>query len=115
MAVILGAGFPQHTYGEAAVMKFRTTEGISQKILQEHCDGAFVRITAYRDAAGRVGGYALLPAIPDSPIPYLDCDGNQLTSFHIFGSDAEKAQASRIIGALTKQFSVVEHVECTNK
>jgi hypothetical protein len=99
--------------GCAAPSSPNAADGISPKVRSEHCqDRGFYNVKVLKDASGAIGGYVLQPAIRDAPIPYLDRDGNILTSFHIFGSDQEKRSAMAIIGPLTKRFPVEERLDC---
>lgn len=65
-----------------------------------------------RDAQGRYGGFVLHSGVLDSPIAFHDRSGAYLTTFHIFGSDEEKAAASALIDPLTKSFPSQEPLEC---
>jgi len=93
-------------------MKFDTVECIEPKVIQRHRGDTFYRVTILKDSNGRIGGYMLQPAILDDPISYLDCHGNHLTSFHIFGSNDEKEKAMQIITPLMEQFPLHEPLDC---
>lgn len=94
-------------------MKFHTSHQISEKVIQKHCkEGSFFTVTVLKNPEGLIGGYVLQPAIRDSPIPYLDSNGEKIASFHIFGSDEEKANAMEIIDPLTTEFPIEELLSC---
>ena len=95
-------------------MRFQTSSQINQLVAENHCLDRFYKITILKNLNGQIGGYVLQPPIMDSPIPYLDCHGNPLTSFHIFDPDDAKAQAMRIIGPLREQFPIEESLDCAD-
>ena len=66
-----------------------------------------------KNSDGLIGGYVLQPSIMDAPIPYLDCRGAPLSSFHIFATDAEKAAATKIIDPLRRDFPIEERLDCS--
>ncbi len=70
------------------------------------------RAVALEDAAGVVGGYMLATGIMDAPLTYLDPDGQALATFHIFGSDEEKAAASAVIDPLRAKFPRERPLAC---
>jgi hypothetical protein len=69
-------------------------------------------VTILKNAEGYIGGYVVTPPIADSPVSYLNADGNFLTSFHIFASDEEKKTASLIIEKLRKSYPKEEPFIC---
>ncbi len=89
---------------------------ITPKIIKEYCplnkDGQTV--TVLKDAAGFIGGYMITIPIGDTPVTYLDIEGEFLTSFYIFGTDEEKEKASKIIDSLLKRFPIIEPLACPN-
>ncbi len=83
-------------------------------ILNEYCppnDGGRT-IMVLKNNAGQIGGYTVTLPITDTPITYLNPQGKVLTSFHIFGSDEEKAIATRIIDDLRKEFPIETPLIC---
>jgi hypothetical protein len=92
---------------------FKTSREIAPKVRKKYCgEHPFYGVKILKDADGNIGGYVLQPAIRDAPIPFLDHEGNMLTSFHIFGSDEEKRAAMAIVGPLTKRFPAQERLSC---
>ena len=85
-------------------MNLKTAELIEPQVIQRYRGDTFHRVTVLKDAKGRVGGYMIQSAVMDDPVTYLDCDGNHLTAFHIFGTDEDKASATQIITPLMEQF-----------
>lgn len=98
--------------GEKPPMKFETSSHISRQILQTHCNNSFYQVTVLKNSQGLIGGYVLRPSVMDSPIPYLDCNGNSLTMFHIFDSNGNKENAMKIIEPLLKEFPIQEPLDC---
>lgn len=93
-------------------MKSKT---INEKIIQEYCppnDGGR-KVTVLKDSEGFIGGYVVNLPVGDTPISYLDADGNFLTFFHIFGSNAEKKEANKIINDLKNRFPIEESLICS--
>jgi len=98
-------------------MKFKTSRTIASLVLTDVCRPRTLgtpqeQVTVLRNSQGEIGGYISQLLILDSGIDFLDCDGELLTSFHIFADDQEKEAASRIIAELTKQFPVREVLAC---
>jgi hypothetical protein len=91
-------------------MKFDTATDIAPAVLERHATPSpmFRGVMVLRNTKGLIGGYVLLPKVPDSPIPYLDCHGEPLTTFHIFGSGEEKEKAQAIVTELKRLFPVEE-------
>jgi hypothetical protein len=117
LALGLGAALSQANADSGGVMKFKTSRKIASLVLADVCRAkapgpAQERVTVLRNSQGEIGGYISQLLILDSGIDFLDCDGELLTSFHIFAPDEEKAAASKIIKELTKQFPVREVLTC---
>ena len=89
-------------------MKFTTSVHVAEKVIKDYSKDSYFRVIVLKNSKGLIGGYILQPSIPDSPIPYLDSNGNILTSFHIFGTDEEKSKAQSIIEKLRKEFPLEE-------
>jgi hypothetical protein len=66
----------------------------------------------FRDRGGDIGGYQVSTSILDSPVHYFDAVGAPLTLFHIFGDQAERVAAQRIIKALREAFPLQEQLRC---
>ena len=114
--LVLSAILPMCSHrnrGEAkAVASTCPTREVSAKVIREHCgDPAIVKVL--RNSEGAIGAYVLQPTVMDSPIPYLDCNGEPLTVFHIFAPDAEKQRASAIIDPIRSAYPVEEPLRCT--
>jgi hypothetical protein len=69
-------------------------------------------VTVLRDGAGNIGGYTHTLQIADSPIYYLDAQGQDYAMFHIFGSDEEKARNQPLIDKLRKAYPSEESLSC---
>lgn len=92
---------------------FKTSRLLAPKVKSEYCrERPFYRVNVLRNAEGDIGAYVLQPAIRDAAIPYLDAEGMALTTFHIFGSDAEKQDAMAIITPLRSRFPVEVALDC---
>lgn len=65
-----------------------------------------------KNAGGLTGGYVLLPAIMDAPVPYLDANGDALATFHIFDSPEKKREAAAVIQQLKREFPLEEAADC---
>lgn len=89
-----------------------TPEESRQVIAKSCASGPYQGVVILRNRDGLVGGYVLIPAIRDSPIPYLDHEARHLATFHIFGSNESKQQASAIVDRLRSQFPVEEFAKC---
>jgi hypothetical protein len=50
----------------------------------------------------------------DSPIPFLDSNGNIIAMFHIFDSPEKKKEASTIIDQLRMKFPTEERLDCSS-
>lgn len=72
-------------------------------------------IVVFKDRAGQIGGYQVSSSIMDSPVHYYDSQGAHLTMFHIFGPEAERAAANRVIAALRAEFPVNEPLRCPSR
>jgi len=70
-------------------------------------------VTVLRNAAGNIGGYVLVRSVMDSPVFYLDPQGEQLALFHIFGSDQEKHKNAPIIDALRAGYPLESALQCS--
>lgn len=66
----------------------------------------------FKDRGGDIGGYQVTTSILDSPVHYFDALGAPLTMFHIFGPDAERTAADRIVKALRAAFPLQERLHC---
>lgn len=94
-------------------LQFDACDRLEQKVADAYCaPNSFYRVIVLRDEKGQIGAYVLRPAIMDSPIPYLDCHGAPIATFHIFGSDEEKAKATSVINALQRKFPRQEALDC---
>ena len=90
-------------------MDFETTETVCQKVKDAHgAPKPFHTVFILKNEDGLIGGYVLQPKKMDAPIPYLDCHGESLAMFHIFGSAEEKEQAEAILGPFREQFPIEE-------
>lgn len=69
-------------------------------------------VMVFKDRGGDIGGYQVSTSIMDSPVHYFDAVGAPLTMFHIFGDQAERAAAQRIIKALRATFPLQERLRC---
>ena len=106
---------PMHSRADEPPQTFPTSQQISQEIVTATCNAPYRGLVVLRNSAGLIGGYVRIPAIMDSPIPYLDSNGKHLAMFHIFGSMEEKKKASSVIDQLRSQFPVEERVDCSNQ
>ena len=93
-------------------MKFQSKNQIAPKLLHDLCGNTFYKVRVLKNAKNQRGGFVLQSAIMDSPIPFLDCDGKPLTTFHIFAPDAEKEAALKIINPLKEQFPIEVLLDC---
>jgi len=89
-----------------------TSRKVSQQVIQQYCENSFFTVRVLKNAKGLIEGYVLQPSIGDSPISYLDCNGDFLTSFYIFGANSEKANAMKIIDPLREEFPIEEPLDC---
>ena len=87
---------------------------VSENVIRDYCKNSMYKAIVLKNANGLIGGYVLQPSIMDLPIPYLDCNGNPLTSFHIFASDAEKSGSMKIIEPLRRAFPIEQPLKCGN-
>ncbi|MBS0308968.1 MAG: hypothetical protein JSS58_08360 [Proteobacteria bacterium] len=102
------------TAGASDVPVFKTARSVAAKIQTEYCrERPFYTVKVLKNADGDIGGYVLIPSIRDSLIPFLDAEGEALTSFHIFASDEDKNKAEAIITPLRQQFPLEEALDCT--
>jgi hypothetical protein len=102
--------------GDKQPMKFLTSNHICTKVIQDFCqEHSFFKAIILKNSKGLIGGYRLQPSIMDSPIPYLDCNGTIIATFHIFGSDDEKKNALKIIDQQRKEFPIEVPLECNNQ
>lgn len=70
-------------------------------------------IDILKNASGEIGAYiAPSSLIMDTPIMYYGPDGKLLTTYHIFGTDQEKVDASKIIDDITLRFPIKSTVKC---
>lgn len=103
-------------YDQGASVRYdpMKSKEVPPKIIREYCPqvegGMLVRVL--KDPEGNIGGFIVNAPIRDSPISYLDANGEFLTSFHIFGPPKEKEAASKIIERLMKRFSHIEPLVC---
>ena len=95
-------------------MEFKTSKLISESIIKQFCSasGDGREVIILRNGKGDIGGYKINMPVGDTPIPYLDVNGEQIASFHIFDTDENKAAASKIISQLTSEFPVEEPLKC---
>lgn len=96
-------------------MDFKTSKDISPAIRQKYLKGEEGKIGfivyALKDAAGNIGAYTVNRQIPgDSPVTYLDIDGNFLASFHIFSKHDDQDKYDKIIKRLKERFPVTERL-----
>jgi hypothetical protein len=104
---------PSYAHADELLQTFPTTPQISQEIVSATCNNSRYRgLVVLKNSAGLIGGYVHIPAIMDSPIPYLDSNGRHIAMFHIFGSKEEKKKASAIVDQLRSQFPVEERLDC---
>jgi hypothetical protein len=95
--------------------KWQRSRTVQPAMLQRACqsDGpATYTVLVFRDRSGDIGGYQVSTSIMDSPVHYFDALAAPLTMFHIFGDDAERAAAQRIIKALRTAFPQQEQLPC---
>lgn len=91
---------------------FCTSTQVPPHIIQVYADKRlYSRVEVMRNSKGLIGGFVIKPAIMDSPINYLDCNGKLLASFHIFAPDKEREDASMIIEQLSRAYPVHETLE----
>ena len=112
VTMFLGLQTPVFAQGDQSMTTFRWSSQVAPSVLAEFCPRSFYQVSILKNAQNRIGGYVLQPAIMDAPIPYLDCEGQPLTTFHIFGSDVEKKKATKIIDPLIKRFPIREALVC---
>ena len=95
-------------------MKFETSKVVSDKVISQYCPTANsgIKVSVLKNSKGEIGGYKINMPVDDTPIPYLDANGQQIASFHIFDTDENKAAASKIISQLTSEFPVEEPLKC---
>jgi hypothetical protein len=110
-------------------MQFKTSKMVSTKVLLGYCPQpgspqpiADKTVTVMKDANGNIGGYVVTildldsgvqqKPLLDSPVTYLDTDGNELTVSHIFNTPLQQTQAEKIIESLRKQFPIEEPLRC---
>ena len=90
-----------------------SSPNISPAVIRAYCKDGMYKAIVLKNSDGLIGGYVLQPSIMDAPIPYLDCKGEPLTSFHIFATDAEKANSMKIIDPLRRDFPIEERLDCS--
>jgi hypothetical protein len=99
----------------SAVAPMPEVEPIPDSLLRAMCrskGGEHSYLAVLRNADGVYGGFVTHPRVLDGPISYHDRSGAYLTTFHIFGSDEEKAAASAIISPLVAKFPRQEELVC---
>ena len=106
---------PLYSRAEELSQTFPTSPQLSQEVVSATCNAPYRGLVVLKNAAGLIGGYVRIPAIMDSPIPYLDSNGKHLAMFHIFGSMDEKKKASGIIDRLKANFPVEERLDCSKQ
>lgn len=106
---------PSYSRAEELPQTFPTSPQLSQEVVSATCNASYRGLVVLKNAAGLIGGYVRIPAIMDSPIPYLDSNGKHLAMFHIFGSMDEKKKASGIIDRLKADFPVEERLDCSKQ
>ena len=89
-------------------------------IVERYCNGEPAgpgreSVTVMRDASGKIGGYVYSSGIMDSPVVYLNPEGEQVAMFHIFGSDEEKQRDTPIIEALRQAYPEQTALECPKR
>ncbi len=95
--------------------QWQRSRTVHPAMLQRACqsDGpATYTVLVFKDRSGDIGGYQVSTSIMDSPVHYFDALAAPLTMFHIFGNDAERATAQRIIKALRATFPQQERLPC---
>lgn len=115
MACVMCCGIASDAFAAAdlAAPAFKTARHIAPRVKNEHCrERPFYAVKVLKNAAGDIGAYVLQPPIRDSLIPFLDAEGEALTSFHIFASDEEKRRAMAIITPLRQQFPLEAALDC---
>lgn len=103
---------------KAAPMQWKRAKTVDSSIVKRFCrsDGPIrFGIIVLKDRAGEIGGYEISSSIMDDPVNYYDSQGTHLTMFHIFGGEAERTAATRIIKALKAEFPVSEPLRCSGK
>jgi hypothetical protein len=109
LGLIVGFCILAFAQGDKNSVNFPTSSEVNPEIIRNYCQAnSFYKVIILKNSRGQIGGYVLQPAVMDSPIPYLDCQGKQIAVFHIFGTDAEKAKANSVIEPLLKAFPVQE-------
>ena len=107
--------FPLPGQADELARTFPASSNVSPRILSNYCkDTPFRGVVILKNSNGLIGGYVLVPAIMDSPIPYLDSNGNGLALFHIFDPAEKKKEASAIIDQLRMQFPIEAPLDCTS-
>lgn len=99
----------------AAAAAWKRAKTVSPAIVDRYCrtDGpATYGVMIFKDRSGDIGGYQVTTSILDSPVHYFDALGAPLTLFHIFGPDAERTAADRIVKALRAAFPLQERLQC---
>lgn len=113
--LILFMRTPLYAHADELPQTFPTSTQISQEIVSATCNAPYRGLVVLKNSAGLIGGYVRIPALMDSPIPYLDSNGRHVAMFHIFGSMEEKKKASGIVDQLMLQFPVEERLDCGNQ
>ena len=99
----------------ASPATWKRAKTIAPSIVERYCrtDGPErYGVLVFKDRSGDIGGYQVSVSILDSPVHYFDALGAPLTMFHIFGPDAERTAAQRIIKALYAAFPRQERLPC---
>lgn len=69
-------------------------------------------VKVLKDSAGFIGGYTYTRLIRDSPIYYLDAEGQPYAMFHIYGPAEEKAKNTPLIDTLREAYPIEEPLPC---
>ena len=102
--------------GKEKHITFCTSDHVPPHVFESYRDKRlYSGVEVMKNQKGEIGGFVIKPAIMDSPITYLDCNGKFIALFHIFSSMKAKSDASKIIDPFSKAFPVREMLDFTKK
>lgn len=95
-------------------MDFKTSKIINQKIIEEYCSlrhrpAQFI-VKVHKDRTGAIGAYSVTSEIIDSPITYLDVNGNVIAEFHLLSKCEKEKEYKKIIAEIHRRFPVEEFI-----
>lgn len=82
------------------------------RILARYCSGPRSNVNALEDDAGNLGGYAVTGPVMDGPVTYLDANGDEVGTFHIFSKPQTTEKVPGTIAGINARFPRSRRVGC---